>query len=265
VASRRALEGELAVVAGFADPTVDLEQYPTPADVAAHVVHLADLRGDVADRTVVDLGAGTGMFALGAALRGARRVVGVELDAGALGVARANERRVGARTDVHWVHADATHPPLTRERLVATGRDESGGTDADGARPPAGDADAVTAIMNPPFGARTGNEHADRAFLATVAALADVSYSVHNEGSREFVESFAADNGGTVTDAFAATLTLDRTYAHQTDEAADIDAEVFRIEWARDAGSADGDASDAADEPSEAGDTDGTADDGADD
>ena len=217
--SRRSLEGELAVVAGFADPTADLEQYPTPADVAAHVVHLADLRGDVADRTVVDLGAGTGMFALGAALRGARRVVGVELDAGALGVARANERRVGARTDVHWVNADATRSPLTRDRLLAVGD--------------AAHDDAVTVIMNPPFGARTGNEHADRAFLETVAALADVSYSVHNEGSREFVESFAADNGGTVTDAFAATLTVGRTYDHQTAASADIDAEAYRIEWDR--------------------------------
>jgi putative methylase len=214
VASRRALEGELAVVAGFADPTASLEQYPTPADVAAHVVHLADLRGDIEGRTVVDLGAGTGMFALGAALRGAARVVGVELDGGALRVARENERRVGARTDVHWVHADATRPPLARDRLSRDG--------------------PVTVIMNPPFGAQTGNEHADRAFLETAADLADVSYSVHNTGSRAFVESFAADAGGDVTDAFAATLTLDRTYDHQTSESADVDAEVFRIEWNRD-------------------------------
>ncbi|MFC7137373.1 METTL5 family protein [Halobaculum litoreum] len=204
----------MAVVAGFDDPTASLEQYPTPAGVAAHVVHLADLRGGVAGRTVVDLGAGTGMFALGAALRGAARVVGVELDGGALGVARANERRVGARTEVHWVRADATRPPLARDRLAAAG--------------------PVTAIMNPPFGAQTGNEHADRAFLKTVAGLADVSYSVHNAGSREFVEAFAADEGGTVTDAFAATLTLDRTYDHQTSESAGVDAEVFRIEWPRD-------------------------------
>ncbi|SHH59861.1 METTL5 family protein [Halobaculum gomorrense] len=214
MSSRSALEGELAVVAGFADPTASLEQYPTPADVAAHVVHLADLRGDVAGGTVVDMGAGTGMFALGAALRGAARVVGVELDGGALAVARENERRVAARTEVHWVRADATRPPLARDRLSVDG--------------------PVTVIMNPPFGAQTGNEHADRAFLETVADLADVSYSVHNAGSREFVKSFVAGAGGEVTDAFAATLTLDRTFDHQTSESADVNAEVFRIEWGRD-------------------------------
>ncbi|WP_277555414.1 METTL5 family protein [Halobaculum limi] len=214
MSSRRALEGELAVVAGFSDPSASLEQYPTPADVAAHVVHLADLRDDVAGKTVLDLGTGTGMFALGAALRGARRVVGVELDRGALTVARENERRVGARTDVHWVAGDATRPPVSRDRLTADG--------------------PVTVLMNPPFGAQTGNEHADRAFLETAASLADVSYSVHNAGSREFVEAFAADEGGAVTDAFAATLTVDRTFDHQTSESADLDAEVFRIEWERD-------------------------------
>ncbi|WP_435147386.1 METTL5 family protein [Halobaculum sp. P14] len=207
--SRQALEGKLAVVAGFEDPTAELEQYPTPADVAAHVVHLADLRGDVADRTVVDLGAGTGMFALGAALRGAGRVVGVELDRGALDVAAQNERRVGARTPIHWVNGDATRPPLARDRF-------------DG---------PVTVLMNPPFGAQSGNEHADRAFLATAAELADVSYSVHNAGSQSFVESFVDDEGGDVTDAFRATLTLDRQFDHQTSERRDIDADVFRIEW----------------------------------
>ena len=212
--SKRALEGKLAVVAGFTDPTAALEQYPTPPDIAAHVVHLADLRGDVAGRTVVDLGAGTGMFALGAALRGAARVVGVELDRDALDVARANERRVGARTPVHWIHGDATRAPLC----------------LDG---------PVTVLMNPPFGAQSGNEHADRRFLESVATFADVSYSLHNAGSEEFVESFVADAGGEVTDAFRATFALDHQFDHHTAERRELDAEVYRIEWARDGQSDD--------------------------
>jgi len=80
VASKRALAGKLSVVAGFENPQLGLEQYPTPPDLAAHVIHLADLQGDIAGRTVIDLGAGTGMLTLGAALRGPARVVGVEVD-----------------------------------------------------------------------------------------------------------------------------------------------------------------------------------------
>jgi putative methylase len=207
MASKRALAGQLAVVAGFDDPRASLEQYPTPPDIAAHVVHVADLQGDVEGRTVVDLGTGTGMLALGAALRSPARVVGVELDPAALSTARANHRRVGATAPVHWVNADATRAPLCLS-------------------------EPTTVLANPPFGAQHGNEHADRAFLATAAQIADVSYTVHNAGSREFVEAFVADEGGTVTHAFEATLSLDRQFDFHEADRRDITAEVYRVEWA---------------------------------
>ncbi|WP_418282255.1 METTL5 family protein [Halorubrum sp. DTA98] len=204
--TKRSLATKLGVVAGFENPRVALEQYPTPPDLAAHVVHLADLHDDVDGRTVVDLGTGTGMFALAAALRGPARVVGVELDRSALGVARANERRVAASAPVHWIHGDAVRHPLCVP-------------------------DPVTVVMNPPFGARDGNRHADKGFLRTASDLAEVSYSVHNAGSREFVESFAADNGGEVTHAFAADFEVDAQFDHHTDDAREIDTEVYRIRW----------------------------------
>lgn len=200
------LAGQLAVVAGFDRPKAALEQYPTPPDLAAHVIHVADLNGDVEGRTVVDLGSGTGMLALGAALRGPSRVVGVEIDRSPLETARSNRARVGTTTPVHWVQADATRAPLA---------------------PPG----PTTVVMNPPFGAQASNEHADRGFLATAAGLADVSYSVHNGGSREFVEAFAADNGGEVTHAFAASFALDRQFDFHGADRREIDAEVFRIAW----------------------------------
>ena len=206
MATRAALETQLAVVAGFDNPRVSLEQYPTPPDLAAHVIHVADLNGDIEGRTVVDLGMGTGMLALGAALRGPARVVGVELDRDAIETARDNRIRVGTKTPIHWVQADATRAPLCLE-------------------------EPTTVVMNPPFGAQRGNEHADRAFLATAADLADVSYSVHNAGSRGFVEAFAADEGGEVTHAFEATFRLDRQFEFQESDAEDITTEVYRIEW----------------------------------
>ncbi|MGQ4555690.1 methyltransferase [Halobellus sp. GM3] len=206
MATKSALETQLAVVAGFEDPRADLEQYPTPPELAAHVVHVADLNGDVEARTVVDLGTGTGMLALGAALRGPARVVGVDVDRSALETAVANRRRVGTTTPVGWVLADATRAPLC----------------PDG---------PTTVLMNPPFGAQNGNEHADRAFLATAADLADVSYSIHNEGSQSFVESFAADRGGEVTQAFRATFPIDRQFDFHEADSEVIDTEVYRIEW----------------------------------
>ncbi len=204
MATKRALERRLADLAAFRTPRVELEQYATPADLAAQLVHLADLQGDL-DRPVVDLGCGTGVLALGAALRGPPRVVGVERDRSALDVARENERTLEPPVGVDWLCADAARPPLAP-------------LDA-------------TVIMNPPFGAQRGRRHADRAFLAAAADLAVVSYSVHNADSRGFVEAFAADNGGTLTHAFEASLSLDRQFPFHDRDRTELAAEVFRVVW----------------------------------
>ena len=207
MATKRSLATKLGVVAGFEDPRAALEQYPTPPGLAAHVVHLADLHDDIAGRTIVDLGAGTGMFALAAALRGPARVVGIEIDRSAVTTARENERRVTASAPVHWIQGDATRPPVSFP-------------------------EPATVVMNPPFGARNGNRNADRGFLATASELSTVSYSVHNAGSREFLEAFVADNGGEVTHAFEADFAVNAQFDHHTADSHDVDVEVYRVEWA---------------------------------
>lgn len=204
--SRSALERRLADVTGFEQPRSELEQYPTPADVAAYLVHLADITGDIEGRTVLDLGTGTGMLALGAATRGPAQVVGLDRDRAPLLTARENEQRIAPETSVHWVLGDATRAPLC----------------------PSG---PTTVLMNPPFGAQRGQTHADRRFLETAAQVADVSYSIHNEGSKEFVESFANDNGGEVTRAIRAELPLDHQFSFHEHERETLQAELFRIVW----------------------------------
>lgn len=207
MATKSELTQQLGVVAGFDDPRVDLEQYRTPPDLAAHLVHTADLQDDIQGHTVIDLGCGTGMLALAAALRGPRRVVGIDLDRTALETARENERKIGSASSVSWLLGDATRSPLRR-----------------GA--------STTVLMNPPFGAQHGNEHADRDFLETTADLAEVSYSIHNADSVEFVEAFAADSGGDVTHAFAAEFDVPRSFDFHENDSRTIDVEVFRIAWA---------------------------------
>jgi len=206
MATKSELTQQLGVVAGFDDPRVELEQYRTPPELAADLVHTADLQGDIEGQTVFDLGCGTGMLALAAALRGPKAVVGVDLDPDPLATARQNEKRVATKTPVSWVRGDATRLPLSAP-------------------------DHTTVLMNPPFGAQKGNKHADRAFLEQTADVATVSYSIHNTGSAEFVESFAADNGGTVTHAFAAEFDVPRTFSFHTEDTQVLDVELFRIEW----------------------------------
>jgi putative methylase len=204
--TKSALAQQLGVVAGFDEPRAPLEQYRTPPEVAASLIHTADLQGDIDGRTVVDLGCGTGMLALAAALRGPERVLGLDLDPAPLATAEANEARIASTATVEWLRADATRAPLCPSK-------------------------PVTVVMNPPFGAQTGNEHADRAFLETTAEIASISYSIHNAGSREFVESFAADNAGDVTHAFAVELDLPHQFEFHEAATETIDAEAYRIVW----------------------------------
>lgn len=208
MSTRRTLAKRLGVVAGFDDPRVELEQYPTPPELAAHIVHVADLQGDLAGRTVVDLGTGTGMLALAAALRGAELVVGVELDRDPLATAVGNEDKIGTSSEIEWIQGDATRAPVVPERSE------------------------TTVVMNPPFGAQDGNRGADREFLETARSIADVSYSVHNEGSQGFLEAYTDDVGGEITHAFEAEFDLENQFSFHDAERRTLDAEVYRIEWA---------------------------------
>ncbi|MFB6070881.1 MAG: METTL5 family protein [Halanaeroarchaeum sp.] len=201
---KRELERRLSALEGFEEPSADREQYRTPSPIAAHVVHLAGLHDDLTG-TVVDLGAGTGVLAIGAALAGADRVVGVEIDPSAIHVARANEEAVGPPVAIDWIRGDGERPPVCL--------------------------DSATVLTNPPFGAQRGRRHADRGFLGAAADVATVSYSIHNGGSRSFVESFAADAGGTITHAYEATFTLPRQFDHHEEDERTLETEVFRIEW----------------------------------
>ncbi len=208
MSSKRELAKRLHDVADFQHPKPGLEQYRTPPEIAATLVHTAALQGDIADRLVVDLGCGTGMLALASALSGPDAVAGIDIDPEALETARQNERRVDPNVAVSWIRGDVSAQPL----CIAGER-------------------AVTALMNPPFGAQSSNVHADRAFLDTASDIADVSYSIHNAGSAEFVESFAGEREGEVTHAFEAELLLPRSFEFHTADSKAIAVEIYRIKW----------------------------------
>ncbi|MDY0293159.1 MAG: METTL5 family protein [Candidatus Methanomethylophilaceae archaeon] len=160
---KRDLEIALESVAPFRNPDPSLEQYPTPAPVAADVLFSAYSNGDIAGMKVVDLGCGTGVFSIGARLLGAGRVIGFDVSGGALETARENASSAGA--DVEFVLSDV--------------RDVSEPAD--------------TVIMNPPFGCQ--NRRADRAFLDKAMELSECVYSIHMARTEPFIEEYAESRG----------------------------------------------------------------------
>jgi len=197
----RTLEIALEGLEGFGRPDPRTEQYGTPAVLAARLLHHAHLLGDIGGKAVCDLGTGTGILACGAALLGAARVVGVELDPDALAVARRNAARLGA--EVTFVPGDV------RDRSLIDGL---------------GSFDTV--VMNPPFGAQ--DPHADRPFVDAALTLAPVVYGIFNTGSIPFMEAYTAGRAE-IEFAIGGILPLRRTFPFHRRDVVEIDVEILRL------------------------------------
>ncbi len=192
---KKQLEIALERLEGFSNPSFQREQYATPASVAAEMLYLAGLRGDLG--TVCDLGCGTGVLAVGAALLGATKAVGVEIDAGALAVARRNAEKLGV--DVDFIRADVNSVNLK-------------GID--------------TVIMNPPFGAQKASR-GDRAFLSKAQKIARTIYSLHNLGSLGFVSGFVKPC--VVQEVYRIPFPMKRCFEFHSQDIKIIEVELYRI------------------------------------
>ena len=196
-----ALERILQSLEAVPSPRPDLEQYPTPAALAAEVAYIAHGKGDVVGCRVLDPGCGNGVLAIAASLLGAAEVVGVDIDPLAIQVAERNGRR--AKVAVEWRHADV--------RAVEGPFD--------------------TVLMNPPFGSQT--KHADLPFLDTAMSAARVVYSFHNGVTEDFVRRRIEALGGRVTDRLAYEFPVPRLFRFHRQEARPVPVVLLRTQTAK--------------------------------
>jgi len=191
---KKQLEMMLERLEGFSKPSFIREQYSTPASVAAELLFLAAMRNDLG--RVCDLGCGTGVLAIGAALMGAR-AVGVEIDRDALATARKNADKLGV--DVDFIRADVKSLELE---------------------------DIDTVVMNPPFGAQKASE-GDRSFLSSAQRIAKNIYSLHNRGSLDFIKKYIYPN--TVQEVYCIPFPLKRCFEFHSQDMKIIEVELYRI------------------------------------
>lgn len=72
------LQCALEDIETFENPKIDLEQYTTSSHIAACVLHTAQfVYGDITGKSVADLGCGSGVLSVGAALLGAKYCAGI--------------------------------------------------------------------------------------------------------------------------------------------------------------------------------------------
>jgi putative methylase len=192
---QRKLEIVLEKVKRFEKPSSELEQYSTPPWLAAKLLYLAYMKGDIECKRVVDLGCGTGVLAIGSALLGGI-TTGVDVDEYVLEIARANAREIGV--NVTWINCSV---------------DEFQG-------------EFDTVIMNPPFGAQRKGQ--DRPFLKKALIIGSTVYMIQNAVSERFVRKFSAPN--LITHSIKLKLPIAHTFKFHKKEIEYIDVVLFRIE-----------------------------------
>ncbi len=198
------LEMALQSMQSLSELDVRLEQYPTPPSMAAAVLFAAQFEhGDITGKTVLDLGCGNGIFAIGAALLGAERVIGIDIQSTALKVARQNAVMLGTEDIIEWILGDVANLELSTR--------------------------VDTIVTNPPFGVK--RRGADLTFLRKALAIANIIYSIHLSGekNRKFLRESIEQLGGTVTQIETFEFPISRIYEFHTKQRHYTKVDLYRI------------------------------------
>ena len=201
--TRAQLAITLSKLEGFTNPNPAREQYMTDSEIASQMLWNAFMLGDIKDKIVADLGAGTGALGLGALLLEAKWVIFVEIDPAALEAARRNYEKLRAQfglgNNVTFINSDIG--------LYSKEVD--------------------TVIENPPFGVQ--NEHADRPFLLKAFEIGKIVHSLHKIESQGFIEGIAKESGFHVSHVWRYSMPLKKTMEFHTHRIERVAVGCFRL------------------------------------
>ena len=184
---------------------IKYEQYPTPARVAANLLWEAGIENnDFFEKTVLDLGCGTGILTIGAAYLGARNVFGIDIDIQALEIAKKNSKEMDYTDICYWICSDIKFLELKGIQ---------------------------TTIMNPPFGMRKESKSRDRDFIKKALEISDTVYSInpHNEKTRSFFKKFCKNFGAEIDKIILMDFDISRFYSFHKKDKHIFQVDLYRI------------------------------------
>jgi len=192
----------LSLIKGPEKPSLRLEQYETPVQLASDLLWVAATTfDDIASRKVVDLGCGSGRLAVGATLLGASYVIGVDIDKRQILLAKNYSKKFGVFHKVDFVVADVAHFALARK--------------------------VDTVVQNPPFGVH--RRGIDIVFLKTALSLANTVYTIHKASTASYIESKVPSLGGKISHKAIGLITIPRIHSHHKEKIHKVKVIIYRI------------------------------------
>ena len=205
ITRKKHLEMRLQNIPSHPKPKVGLEQYTTPSVIASDLIWNAFGIGDIEDKNIVDLGCGTGIFAIGSALMGANSSIGVDIDEDSIQLAKDVSEKLKL-DNVEFIVSDIDefNKPLNADTL----------------------------FQNPPFGSqRNADKGQDLKFVKKAIEIdAKVIYSFHMASTEEFLIKFYEDNNLKITHIFRYKFPIPKIYEFHNKEKQIVNVIVIRAE-----------------------------------
>ena len=203
IRTKQNLEMELSKLKGFEKPSFMLEQYATPAHIAADWIWQMAMRGEVAGKIILDAASGPGILGIGLLLLGAKKVFFVDKDKTIMKTCMDNYNLIKEEFELGDAEFIIEDISLFDEQV-----------------------DIV--VQNRPFG--TKERHTDKMFLEKAFSVSHIVYSMHKYSTQKFVESISKDYKFTITDMWRYEFPIKAAFKFHTKPTKNIDVGLWRME-----------------------------------
>ncbi len=199
--SKKQLTIILQQLKSFENPNIKLEQYETPADIAAEWIWEMHINNEIEEKVFADFACGPGILGIGLLLMGAKQVHFLDIDKKILETCKENCNNLEIdqnRTIYHNMNV--------QESNIKT--------------------DCV--VQNPPFGTKI--KHVDKLFLETAFKTANKIYSMHKWSTKKFIEAISKDHNFTISRTYRYKFPLKKTMKHHKKKKEFIDVGLWKLE-----------------------------------
>ncbi len=202
ISNKKKLELIIQKVPGFKNPKIELEQYVTDASIVAEIVWISHMSRELVNAKVLDLGCGTGRFAIAAALLNASEVLCVDIDKDALSIAKKVSRKFRLDNVINYLCEDVLKLKLSKKFDIV--------------------------FQNPPFGIQS-RRGLDIDFLRIAIGYGDIVYSIHKLETIDYVISKVNEWGLKAKILAIRRINIPLMYRHHYKRIHKVDVGVVKI------------------------------------